>query len=266
MFLTQIKSNEPTISWIVAIPSNRVNVSYFWRWNQSCTLQIPCSRNPLKSGQCFLPYKSEGCTKVMIGGAVAIPSNRVNVSYARDLYPILPTRVYQNVAIPSNRVNVSYRIDKECEKKDVNRSCRNPLKSGQCFLHNQKGKHPNLFICRCRNPLKSGQCFLLILACNYPEIDAVVAIPSNRVNVSYMERRSESDWVANSVAIPSNRVNVSYKGRRGEMPLLPRRRSQSPQIGSMFPTYKRRYILSLLSRCVAIPSNRVNVSYQDVHW
>ena len=35
---------------------------------------------------------------------------------------------------------------------------RNPLKSGQCFLRGEKGGSGN---CPCRNPLKSGQCFLL---------------------------------------------------------------------------------------------------------
>ena len=36
-------------------------------------------RNPLKSGQCFL--RGDPCYKVRVYEAVAIPSNRVNVSY-----------------------------------------------------------------------------------------------------------------------------------------------------------------------------------------
>ena len=38
-------------------------------------------------------------------------------------------------------------------------ACRNPLKSGQCFLRVRRKKEQDLILCR-RNPLKSGQCFL----------------------------------------------------------------------------------------------------------
>ena len=87
---------------------------------------------------------------------VAIPSNRVNVSY--DFLKFKQNHsISKQVAIPSNRVNVSYstlplNIDNKLPG-------RNPLKSGQCFLLDggilkikpaQAG----------RNPLKSGQCFL----------------------------------------------------------------------------------------------------------
>ena len=66
---------------------------------------------------------------------------------------------------------------------------RNPLKSGQCFLRGNiivAGKI--LEIGKRRNPLKSGQCFLPFHPnsdsdCPY---DSCVAIPSNRVNVSYL--------------------------------------------------------------------------------
>ena len=60
-----------------------------------------------------------------------------------------------------------------------------------------------------RNPLKSGQCFLLK--------------PLGKVSFKP------------NVAIPSNRVNVSYK-MKVKRKLLLMRRSQSPQIGSMFLT------------------------------
>jgi len=39
------------------------------------------SRNPLKSGQCFLLSGLEPDETVMVLAEVAIPSNRVNVSY-----------------------------------------------------------------------------------------------------------------------------------------------------------------------------------------
>ena len=66
-----------------------------------------------------------------------------------------------------------------------------------------------------------------------------VAIPSNRVNVSYLwEMLNYGGRISiHEVAIPSNRVNVSYKNHNssyydnGEY-----KGSQSPQIGSMFPT------------------------------
>ena len=65
------------------------------------------SRNPLKSGQCFL--HSHAPEEVSEEEAkVAIPSNRVNVSY--PWYGVF--RIYSN--LPG--------------------SGRNPLKSGQCFL------------------------------------------------------------------------------------------------------------------------------------
>ena len=61
-----------------------------------------------------------------------------------------------SVAIPSNRVNVSY-VAKVKESLEGAES-RNPLKSGQCFL---QGTAPPLGKARpSRNPLKSGQCFL----------------------------------------------------------------------------------------------------------
>ena len=65
-----------------------------------------------------------------------------------------------------------------------------------------------------RNPLKSGQCFLQIIKVDetWEEWLDEVAIPSNRVNVSYLQIGSEQ----------SGSWNLH--------------KSQSPQIGSMFPT------------------------------
>ena len=114
---------------LVAIPSNRVNVSYivkelerfciFRPGSQSPqigsmfltepesllgSLKLIKGRNPLKSGQCFLPNRGKECFFGMEEG-------------------------------------------------------RNPLKSGQCFLQRNKIKPSPVWDYR-RNPLKSGQCFL----------------------------------------------------------------------------------------------------------
>jgi len=53
MFLTQIFSWDLISGLHVAIPSNRVNVSYDENELKQKLAQFP-SRNPLKSGQCFL--------------------------------------------------------------------------------------------------------------------------------------------------------------------------------------------------------------------
>ena len=90
--------------------------------------------------------------------------------------------------------------------------CRNPLKSGQCFLPKDGERWNYLLRPTSRNPLKSGQCFLH--GCRV-EPDGVcahgyVAIPSNRVNVSYSYQYLKQLKKQLEVAIPSNRVNVSY--------------------------------------------------------
>ena len=64
---------------------------------------------------------------------VAIPSNRVNVSYSIKRLQE-PAWVHLQVAIPSNRVNVSYLWVLPGTRYKKGES-RNPLKSGQCFLH-----------------------------------------------------------------------------------------------------------------------------------
>ena len=95
---------------------------------------------------------------------------------------------------------------------------RNPLKSGQCFLP-RTGEESDVSVTfgSRRNPLKSGQCFL-----HHSERDG-------------QERNRKKE-----VAIPSNRVNVSYKSY--DAVWLKRKKSsesQSPQIGSMFLTRKK---------------------------
>ena len=68
----------------------------------------------------------------------------------------------------------------------------------------------------------------------------MVAIPSNRVNVSYLEFKKSNSVSKNiKVAIPSNRVNVSYEVEASNIDY----NDDSVE--------------------VAIPSNRVNVSYYE---
>ncbi len=67
------------------------------------------------------------------------------------------------VAIPSNRVNVSYTVVSTGQSGFYSVG-RNPLKSGQCFLLIQKLRDSySGYKKKGRNPLKSGQCFLLLV-------------------------------------------------------------------------------------------------------
>ena len=130
---------------------------------------------------------------------------------------------------------------KNVTKSQYRERGRNPLKSGQCFLHNVfSGLEPDETIVIRRNPLKSGQCFL-------HKVDGAADELKNR-----------------GVAIPSNRVNVSYLiGYYNGMGSQEVDKSQSPQIGSMFLTGQIPGVANiyLTAGHVAIPSNRVNVSY-----
>ena len=136
---------------------------------------------------------------------------------------------------------------------------RNPLKSGQCFLLVIPKGNLSIVI-YCRNPLKSGQCFLPKRYCQATWAPCkYVAIPSNRVNVSYLVYSQKPGAGSPLVAIPSNRVNVSYLyqflkyqlqvsrnplksgqcfllGAKSILLIHNHPRSQSPQIGSMFLT------------------------------
>ena len=138
------------------------------------------------------------------------------------------------VAIPSNRVNVSYSFPLArlfCLNEGVSQSPQ----IGSMFLTLKKGKEEGSKMKIGRNPLKSGQCFLLCICL----------------------LKTNWSW---SVAIPSNRVNVSYVCAWCKRVIGEKRGSQSPQIGSMFLTEKKHGKKQFASQ-VAIPSNRVNVSY-----
>ena len=115
-------------------------------------------RNPLKSGQCFLLKNGQLCGSLHHGG-------RRNPLKSGQCF-------LQGKSVPG---------------KPVQRHRRNPLKSGQCFLLLQILSTGKVSPRPCRNPLKSGQCFLHIrngfIIAETDNLD--VAIPSNRVNVSY---------------------------------------------------------------------------------
>ena len=146
-------------------------------------MQVLKSQSP-QIGSMFLTFEKIYCYRKASCSLVAIPSNRVNVSYRKNKSKKWSKGIF--VAIPSNRVNVSYLQEKglsleELEKMSqspqigsmfltdkmtskkisVGRS-RNPLKSGQCFLRKQSLKKCKRFIVSGRNPLKSGQCFLRV--------------------------------------------------------------------------------------------------------
>ena len=143
-------------------------------------------RNPLESGQCFLL------------GVVAERNN--------------PRSVRIDVAIPSNRVNVSYMLS---------------------------GKKMAWWTLICRNPLESGQCFLHTITSIYEEKMKflAVAIPSNRVNVSYSDcifLHSGQIFFTSRNPLESGQCFLLKKAI--EKHGLPLAMSQSPRIGSMFPT------------------------------
>ena len=112
MFLTRKKESKIMSSVVnVAIPSNRVNVSYPrpFHSNADSDCSFSC-RNPLKSGQCFLPFMGDFRRWLASVLSVAIPSNRVNVSYLKKKKKLINLLKKLEVAIPSNRVNVSYEV------------------------------------------------------------------------------------------------------------------------------------------------------------
>ena len=69
-----------------------------WMWSQSPqigSMFLTCE-------DCYYKDKNE------VEEMVAIPSNRVNVSYVAELQDLFVPEYGELVAIPSNRVNVSY--------------------------------------------------------------------------------------------------------------------------------------------------------------
>ena len=86
----------------VAIPSNRVNLSYRISLKKSKTDGLE-SQSPLIGSTS--PTKRDTNCK-MEPSKVAIPSNRVNLSYSKEVFVALLKN--RKVAIPSNRVNLSY--------------------------------------------------------------------------------------------------------------------------------------------------------------
>ena len=104
---------------------------------------------------------------------------------------------------------------RRCKYEDKGRMGRNPLKSGQCFLPSQKRQgHMALKQSLTSQSPQIGSMFLTNksgwIYVALPE-GWHVAIPSNRVNVSYSQiSLCVGRKLLVLVAIPSNRVNVSY--------------------------------------------------------
>ena len=87
-------------------------------------------RNPLKSGQCFL-HGIEDFIGIMESGMSQSPQ--------------IGSMFLTHKAMITNNTSSN--------------PCRNPLKSGQCFLPGT-GWNSLAILALSRNPLKSGQCFL----------------------------------------------------------------------------------------------------------
>ena len=94
----------------------------------------------------------------------------------------------------------------------------------------------------------------------------MVAIPSNRVNVSYFDLKRKKEN-RSRCSLSRNPLKSGQCFLQFDIPVhreVVKGLSQSPQIGSMFPTFLAFSICSLTITClVAIPSNRVNVSYSE---
>ena len=151
-------------------------------------LELSLSRNPLKSGQCFL-----------LKWALKIKN-----SYFRYLSQ-------------SPQIGSMFLTWKGQGFIKVNfPPCRNPLKSGQCFLHGwswishrwNNGKDS-------RNPLKSGQCFLHERGKIY-----TLDVPN--------PHWSQSPQIGS--------MFLTHGSVKQHLSLQNCRKSQSPQIGSMFLT------------------------------
>ena len=94
------------------------------------------------------------------------------------------------------------------------KKCRNPLKSGQCFLLRQQFQHVIIDEAHdSRNPLKSGQCFLQADALK--KIQEIYRIRSQSPQIGSMFLTHMKCW---------QQFHECCKW------------SQSPQIGSMFLT------------------------------
>ena len=165
---------------------------------------------------------------------VAIPSNRVNVSYTQRLLRLTKSGLRsQSPQIGSMFLTT---VERWLEQEKKNKESQSP-QIGSMFL---------TYIKEITAPWKTWK---------------QVAIPSNRVNVSYIigtaklrqgKAESQSPQIGSMfLTLPKPRPIGEGKGRR----------SQSPQIGSMFLTIQICIGKNLLLFRVAIPSNRVNVSY-----
>ena len=146
-----------------------------------------CSEVAIPSSRVNVSYANqcESGIHLSFTRQVAIPSSRVNVSYTAEK-AVRELLDLKRVAIPSSRVNVSYLYGKGYKPADMSMS-QSP-QVGSMFPTRQA---PLMWLASAytgRNPLKSGQCFLL----------------------------------------------VQIRKKAGSLYFT---MSQSPQVGSMFPTY-----------------------------
>ena len=174
---------------------------------------------------------------ITINEEVAIPSNRVNVSY---LLASTLANCPQATSSQSPQIGSMFLTVQERETRALGESAgRNPLKSGQCFLREVKnGQNYTVWNLWGRNPLKSGQCFLRFGRRIGQWFRDIPKSQSPQIGSMFLTlvkiELKHSPKLTPFVAIPSNRVNVSYKD---EIQIhLFADTSQSPQIGSMFLT------------------------------
>ena len=118
---------------LVAIPSNRVNVSYARPYRSKASKAAGTSSQSPQIGSMFLTIEERLTIRTQDG--VAIPSNRVNVSYLNYLPFSVAQLGKKLVAIPSNRVNVSYLEVERYLKKEFQESQSPQI--GSMFLTKQ---------------------------------------------------------------------------------------------------------------------------------
>ena len=135
MFLTKwLARYRGKLYLIVAIPSNRVNVSHLGVEKiENENVGKAVSRNPLESGQCF--------------------------SLVENLHAYKGLRASEKSQSP--RIGSMFLTRKFLWMLNKWALRRNPLESGQCFSQAQDFAAELMASGHCRNPLESGQCFSL---------------------------------------------------------------------------------------------------------
>ena len=151
-------------------------------WLDSCQSLLYASQSP----QSRVNVSYRGFTEKEASEVVELSqSPQIGSMFLTKEHPkmiILATSAAQ-VAIPSNRVNVSYVEGRTTADDEVLAGSQSPH-IGSMFL--TMGSELWQGVLPRRNPLKSGQCFLRFKLVDLVDPDTMdVAIPSTRVNVSY---------------------------------------------------------------------------------